>query len=142
MPDSKNKVKDCVRPEDSWTDYGCGDCGDYVDNNGCRGSRGKVDLSSIVITTNRTINWVYQVVLDLEKLVSNHIGLQNSYIGISFCGIPLTKLGNGPTTVFELYEEKEGSNIYSKDNIPPIVKIPNETIKAMIPVKRVVCQDI
>ena len=110
MPDSKNKVKGCVHPEDSWTDYGCGDCGDYADNNGCRGPRGKVDLSSI--------------------------------IGISFYGIPLTKLGNGPTTVFELYEEKEGSNIYSKDNLPPIVKVPNETIKAMIPVKQVVCQDI
>lgn len=92
---------------------------------------------------NKTIScWVYWVVLDLEKLVANHIGLPNSYIGISFYGIPLTKLGNGPTTVFELYEEKESSNIYSKDNLPPIVKIPNETIKAMIPVKQVVCQDI
>ena len=142
MPDNTNKVKGRVHPEDSWTDYGCGDCGDYADNNGCRGPRGKVDLSSIVITNKTTTNWVYQVVLDLEKLVSNHISLPNSYIGISFYGIPLIKLGNGPTTVFELYEEKEGSNIYSKDNLPPIVKVPNETIKAMIPVKQVVCQDI
>ena len=134
MSDNKDKVKGCVHQEDA--------CGDYADNNGCRGPREKVDLSSVVITNKRTINWVYQVVLDLEKLVSNHIDLQNSYIGISFCGIPLTKLGNGPTTVFELYEEKEGSNIYSKDNIPPIVKVPNETIKAMIPVKQIICKDI
>ena len=77
MSDNTKKVKGCVRPEDSWTDYGCGDCGDYADNNGCRGPREKVDLSSVVITNKTTTNWVYRVVLDLEKLVSNHIGLQN-----------------------------------------------------------------
>ena len=106
MPDNTNKVKGRVHPEDSWTDYGCGDCGDYADNNGCRGPRGKVDLSSIVITNKTTTNWVYQVVLDLEKLVSNHISLSNSYIGISFYGIPLTKLGNGPTTLSNICSKK------------------------------------
>lgn len=100
------------------------------------------DSKNKVITNKITTNWVYRVVLDLEKLASNHISLSNSYIGISFHGIPLTKLGNGPITVFGLYEEKEGSNIYSKDNLPPIVQVPNATIKAMIPVKQVVCQDI
>lgn len=86
--------------------------------------------------------WVYRVVLDWADLAFHRISLADSYIGNSFFGIPLTKLGNGPATVFELYEEKEGSNIYSKDNLPPIVKVPNETIKAMIPIKQVVCQDI
>ena len=84
MPNNKDKVKGCVHPEDSWLNYGCGDCGDYADNNGCRGPREKVDLSSVVITNKTTTNWVYRVVLDLEKLISNHIGWQNSYIGSSF----------------------------------------------------------
>lgn len=47
MPDNKDKVKGCVHPEDSWTDYGCGDCGDYADNNGCRGPRGKMDIKTM-----------------------------------------------------------------------------------------------
>lgn len=38
--------KGCVHPEDSWTNYGCGDCGDYANKNGCRGPRG---LTSILI---------------------------------------------------------------------------------------------
>lgn len=142
MSDNKGKVKGCVHPEDSWTDYGCGDCGDYADNSGCRGPRGKVDLSSIVITNKVTTNWVYRVVLDWGELASHRISLANSYMGASFFGIPITKLGNGPATVFELYEEKDGSNIYSKDNVPPIVKVPNETIKAMIPVKPIICQNV
>ena len=140
MSAKENKVKGCVHPEDSWTDYGCGDCGDYANNNGCRGPRGKVDLSSIVITTNW--NWVYRVVLDLEELASYRISLANSYIGASFFGIPLTKLGYGNTTVFQLYKEKDGKSVYTIGNRPPIVEVPNETIKAMIPVKQVVCQDI
>lgn len=41
MSDKENKVKGCVRPEESWTNYGCGDCGDYANNNGCRGPRGE-----------------------------------------------------------------------------------------------------
>lgn len=134
MSDNKNKVKGCVHQEDA--------CGDYADNNGCRGPREKVDLSSVVITNKTTTNWVYRVVLDLEKLVSNHIGLRNSYIGISFYGIPLTKLGNGNTTVFQLYEEKNGKSVYTMENRPPVVELPNETIKALIPVKQIVCQNI
>ena len=33
-------AKGCVHPEDSWTKYWCGDCGDYADRCGCRGPRG------------------------------------------------------------------------------------------------------
>lgn len=54
----------------------------------------------------------------------------------------LTKLGYGSKTVFQLYEEINGVPVYTEKNPAPIVKIPNETIKAMIPVKQVVCQDI
>ncbi len=89
-----------------------------------------------------TTNWVYQVILDYERCLANNINLRNSYISTRFYGIPLTELGYGSKTVFELYEERDGSKIYSKDNPPPIVRIPNETIKTMIPVKQVVCQDI
>ena len=134
MSDNKDKVKGCVRPEDA--------CGDYADNNGCRGPRGKVDLSSIVITNKRTINWVYQVVLDSVECAANNINLRSSYVKTIFFGIPLTKLGYGSNTVFQLYEEINGVPVYTEDNPSPIVKIPNETIKAMIPVKRVVCQDV
>ena len=142
MPDKTNKVKGCVHPEDSWTDYGCGDCGDYADNNGCRGPRGKVDLSSIVITNKQTINWVYQVVLDSVECAANNINLRSSYVKTIFFGIPLTKLGYGSKTVFQLYEEINGVPVYTEENPSPIVEIPNETIKAMIPVKRIICKDI
>lgn len=138
MFNNKDKVKGCVHPEDSWTDYGCGDCGDYANNNGCRGPRGKVDLSSIVTT----INWVYRVVLDGDKCIANNINLRSSYVKTIFFGIPLTKLGYGSETVFQLYEEMGGVPVYTEENPAPIVRIPNETIKAMIPVKQVVCQDI
>ena len=76
--------------------------------------------------------------MDDERCLANNINLSKSYIGTIFFRIPLTRLGYGSTTVFELYEEKDGSNIYSKDNVPPIVKVPNETIKVMIPVKQIV----
>lgn len=46
MSDNKDKVKGCVHPEDSWLNYGCGDCGDYADNNGCRGPRGRMDIKN------------------------------------------------------------------------------------------------
>lgn len=52
MSDNKDKVKGCVHPEDSWFNYGCGDCGDYADNNGCRGPRGKMDISSESFTVS------------------------------------------------------------------------------------------
>lgn len=138
MFNNKDKVKGCVHPEDSWTDYGCGDCGDYANNNGCRGPRGKVDLSSIVTT----INWVYRVVLDGNKCTANNINLRSSYVKTIFFGIPLTKLGYGSETVFQLYEEMGGVPVYTEENPAPIVRIPNETIKAMIPVKQIICKDI
>lgn len=231
MSDNKDKVKGCVHPEDSWTDYGCGDCGDYADNNGCRGPRGKVDIktmsnykvptvqlreaynrtlkeanfcgsasfhcgpeyngasyvlcqecplnktncddkhdvkywgrwwkeltgekdnneandsdllkkSDIDNTVKVTTNWVYQVILDYERCLANNIDLRNSYIKTRFYGISLTGLGEGSRTAFELYEEKDGSNIYSKDNPPPVVRIPNETIRTLIPVKQIICKNI
>lgn len=142
MSAKENKVKGCVHPEDSWTNYGCGDCGDYADNNGCRGPRGKVDLSSIVVTNKITTNWVYQVVLGSAECTANNINLRSSYVKAIFFGIPLTKLGYGSETVFQLYEEMGGVPVYTEENPAPIVRIPNETIKAMVPVKQVVCQDI
>ena len=134
MSDNKDKVKGCVRPEDA--------CGDYADNNGCRGPRGKVDLSSIVITNKTTTNWVYRVVLDSVECAANNINLRSSYVKTIFFGIPLTKLGYGSETVFQLYEEINGVPVYTEENPSPIVEIPNETIKAMIPVKRIICKDI
>lgn len=89
-----------------------------------------------------TTEWVYRVVLDCIELTFRRISLENSYIGISFLGTPLTKLGYGNTTVFQLYEEKNGKSVYTMENRPPVVELPNETIKAMIPVKQIVCQDI
>lgn len=89
-----------------------------------------------------TTEWVYRVVLDWAVLASHRISLANSYIGNSFQGTPLTKLGYGNTTVFQLYEEKDGESVYTMENRPPIVKVPNETIRAMIPIKQVVCQDV
>ena len=89
-----------------------------------------------------TTNWVYQVILDYERCLANNINLRNSYIKTRFYGIPLTELGEGSRTAFELYEEKNGNKVYSKDNPPPIVRIPNETIKTIIPVKQIVCQNI
>lgn len=138
MSDNKDKVKGCVHPEESWTNYGCGDCGDYANNNGCRGPRGMVDSTS----TKNTINWVYQVILGTAECTANNINLRSSYVKTIFFGIPLTKLGYGSKTVFQLYEEINGVPVYTKDNPSPIVRIPNETIKAMIPVKQIVCQDI
>lgn len=89
-----------------------------------------------------TTEWIYRVVLDCEELAFHRISLENSYIGISFLGIPLTKLGYGNTTVFQLYEEKNGKSVYTMENRPPVVELPNATIKALIPVKQIVCQNI
>ena len=86
--------------------------------------------------------WVYRVVLDLDELAYRRISLADSYIGISFQGTPLTKLGYGNTTVFQLYEEKDGESVYTMKNRPPVVEVPNETIKAMIPIKQIVCQKL
>lgn len=36
------KVDQCAHPEDDWDHYGCGDCGEYADKNGCRGPKGNV----------------------------------------------------------------------------------------------------
>ncbi len=138
MSDNKDKVKGCVHPEDSWTNYGCGDCGDYANNNGCRGPRGRIDSTS----TQNTINWVYQVILDTVECTANNIDLRSSYVKNIFFGIPLIKLGYGPKTVFQLYEEINGVPVYTEDNPSTIVEIPNETIKAMIPVKQIICKDI
>lgn len=89
-----------------------------------------------------SICWVYRVVLDLDELAYRRISLADSYIGISFFGTPLTKLGYGNTTVFQLYEEKDGESVYTMKNRPPVVEVPNETIKAMIPVKQIACMDV
>lgn len=218
MSDNKDKVKGCVHSEDSWTNYGCGDCGDYANNNGCRGPRGRIGIKTMSNYKNpsaqlreaynrtlknanfrgsapfccgpeyngasyvlcqecplnktdceekhdvkywrrwwkemtgeednvdnivkTTICWVYQVVLDSAKCDANNINLRSSYVKTIFFGIPLTKLGYGSKTVFQLYEEINGVPVYTEKNPAPIVKIPNETIKAMIPVKQIVCQDI
>lgn len=138
MSDKENKVKGCAHPEDSWTDYGCGDCGDYANNNGCRGPRGNINSTS----PKTTINWVYQVVLGSAECTANNINLRSSYVKAIFFGIPLTRLGYGSETVFQLYQEIGEVPVYSEENPAPIVRIPNETIKAMIPVKQIVCQDI
>lgn len=88
--------------------------------------------------------WVYQVILGKAECSANNINLRSSCIKDIFFGIPLTKLGEGPNTVFQLYMKNDGENvyIYEMDDHPPIVDIPNETIKAMIPVKLVTYQDI
>ena len=47
MPNDKDKVKGCVYPEDSWNNYGCDDCGDYADNNGCRDPRERTNIKTM-----------------------------------------------------------------------------------------------
>ena len=93
-------------------------------------------------TNKVTTEWVYRVVLDWGELASHRISLADSYIGISFFGTPLTKLGYGNTTVFQLYEEKDGKSVYTMKNRPPVVEIPNETIKALIPIKQIACMNV
>lgn len=44
---NKKEIKGCVHPEDSWTNYGCGDCGEKVTYNGCRGPRGNGEKEMI-----------------------------------------------------------------------------------------------
>lgn len=36
----EQEKKGCVHPEDNWTNYHCGDCGDYANNCGCSGPKG------------------------------------------------------------------------------------------------------
>lgn len=44
---NKKEIKGCVHPEDSCTNYGCGDCGENVTYNGCRGPRGNGEKEMI-----------------------------------------------------------------------------------------------
>jgi RimJ/RimL family protein N-acetyltransferase len=54
------EIKGCVHPEDSWTNYGCGDCGEYVTYCGCRGPRGNGEKEMIEEMAKEICNVCYE----------------------------------------------------------------------------------